>query len=102
MSTDVSGHSGDDLRALERLLHAARGGRTFALAIARGDIAPRKIIAQRREICQACPSRVRQWGSDWCGEPYRDRTMAEQNPTCGCLLAGKLVVASEKCPQGRW
>lgn len=87
---------------LVRALTAARGGRRFALALARGDVAPRDVVARRRDACRQCPSRTRRWGSDWCGPPFEDRTDAEQTPTCGCLLAGKLVVASETCPQNRW
>lgn len=86
--------------------------------------------AARAAICASCPSlscyRRRGQGGDlaarmgWCGRPMRP---SDGPPaTCGCLVlrearegtahavvgatrvraAGKLLVTSARCPQGRW
>lgn len=79
------------------------GAAKFAAALASGDVASDEVSEQRREVCRGCPSRVRKPGlpglpdSDWCGEP-----MEETPTTCGCLLYGKTMVASERCPAGKW
>lgn len=91
---------------LVETLAAASGGLTFARAIARGDIAPDAAIAHRRAVCRGCPSsRIDApegvaKPSSWCGKPL---TPDDGPPkTCGCLLWGKTMVASEACPQGKW
>jgi hypothetical protein len=93
--------------SLAKALTAVKGGAKFAAAILTGDVADDQLAGLRRESCLACPSRVRitvggaSAESDWCGDPFAER-LDEPQPTCGCLLAGKVRVASEKCPQGRW
>lgn len=93
---------------------AAKGAAKFAAAVASGDVACDEDVAYRRGVCRACPSRERvqvpgaSEPSDWCGPPLEDRTNVpltiegKEVPTCGCLLAGKTMVASEYCPQGLW
>ena len=87
---------------------AAHGATRYAAAMAMGDIASDLDIDIRRGCCRACPSMVversdnAEGESAWCGKPFKDYTTDAKRPTCGCLLAGKTAVASERCPQGRW
>ena len=84
-----------------------KGAAKFAKAVATGDKADNMEIMRRRAVCRECPSRVTKMHprgvpgidteSDWCGEPLK-----ETQTTCGCLLAGKTAVGSERCPQGKW
>lgn len=91
-----------------------RGGKRWIVAEATGDIADNREIERRHAICEGCPSlggkRIpKRKGARFqtCGE------FAQETPsTCGCVVglsvrgrvypAGKVRVASEKCPQGRW
>ena len=85
------------------LLVGVFGAAKYAAAIASGDIASEEVTEQRREVCRACPSRVRKSPmpgvaeSDWCGSP-----MEETEKTCGCLLFAATMVASKECPQKKW
>ena len=95
--------------ALARLVSGYRGGEKFAAAIAAGDVCTRADAAERRRICNGCPSKVNAsiFGlvpSSWCGPPLDDRMGDEYGSarTCGCLLLGKTLVASERCPRGEW
>lgn len=87
---------------------AAKGAKTFTIAVLSGDMASAEAVEARRAICRACPSRVRAVApgaiaeSDWCGSPLADRGPKTGPPTCHCLLAGKTMVASQACPQGKW
>lgn len=90
---------------------AARGGEEFLVAVARGDIAPDAAVAQRAAFCRACPSRVtarppgagaEDLESDWCGQPLDPAGPTSSPPTCGCLLAGAIRVASKGCIQDRF
>lgn len=93
--------------SLAQVLTGMRGGRKFALAILKGDVADEATIEARRAICRECPSRVRtavlgmKSESDWCGNPL-EASMKADPPVCGCLLAGKTAVGSERCPQAKW
>jgi len=92
----------------------ARGASRFALAILAGDVASPEDREVRRAICRECPERVRaklfgaKSESDWCGAllqrqaPSSNCASCEGAKTCGCLLAGKTMVASEECPLGKW
>lgn len=77
----------------------AKGGAKFARAWITGDRASESDRAARREVCLACPSRVRtkvmgaDGPSDWCGQPF-----TETLRTCGCLIPAKISIASESCP----
>jgi len=88
----------------EKLLTGVRGATKYAKAIARGDFVDVKEFVHRREVCQSCVSLTIEGKSSWCGEPFVDNTNHEDlsKRTCGCNLAGKLRVASERCPQGKW
>lgn len=95
--------------ALAKLITAYAGGEKFGAAIATGDVCARGTARERRRICNECPQKCNAslWGlvpSSWCGPPLEDRTDAAygSSKTCGCLLLGKTMVASERCPQGRW
>ena len=96
-------------QALARLVTGFAGGEKFGAAIASGDVCTRAAAQERRRICNGCPSKVNAsiFGlvpSSWCGPPLEDRTHADYGSakTCGCLLLGKTLVASEACPQGMW
>lgn len=92
---------------LAKSLSALKGGGKFAAAVLTGDIAPQIVVDRRRAICRGCPScRVATAdgaveASNWCGEPLVDG-LDQWPPTCGCLIYGKTIVGSEKCPQARW
>lgn len=91
------------LDAFSRSLNAVKGGAKFAVAIASGDIASTSDMAARLDSCHDCPHYTVKVApgaiaeSAWCGEPFQ-----ETQHTCGCLLGGKTMVASESCPSGRW
>lgn len=86
-----------------KALNAVKGGLRFSLAIASGDEAHADTVNARRAVCRDCPNyRITAAPgalepSSWCGEPFVTTTK-----TCGCLIAGKTLVASECCPSGRW
>lgn len=88
-------------------LTGVRGGAKFLAALAKGDLADDAAVEARREVCRACPSRTRSAlagmtaESDWCGAPLVE-ALGASPPTCGCLVAGKTAVGSERCPQGKW
>lgn len=95
--------------ALSKLITGYAGGERFGAAIASGDVCTRAAAQERRRICNGCPSKVNAsiFGlvpSSWCGPPLEDRTHPDYGSakTCGCLLLGKTLVASEACPQGMW
>lgn len=98
MSRDAgTGRAGVLARLGLSALEGAKGGAKFLEAIRAGDWADDAAVEARRARCRACPSRVRRWGSDWCGEP-----LTATDRTCGCLVYGKTLVGSEACPQGQW
>lgn len=95
---------------------AVEGASKYRDAIANGDVADDLVAQVRAEVhCGQCPSarRVDKAGIQrtFCGEPFENR-MNTALPTCGCLVAvtvngethpaGKTVVGSEKCPQGKF
>jgi len=90
-----------------QVLNGMRGAEKFVTAIASGDVAPPELVAARIEVCRACPHKVERKlplmvaESSWCGPPLEEH-MDELRPTCGCLLAGKVRVESERCPQDKW
>lgn len=93
-----------------KMLTAAKGGVTWATALATGDVADEETTEKRRAICRDCPMKtVAQLPgmtspSSWCGKPLEDHTKEPELEarSCGCLLFGKTMVASESCPQQKW
>ncbi len=87
----------------ERALVGVYGGAKFVALSMMGDRASDEAVVSRRAVCRECPYRVRKVApsalgeSDWCGEP-----LVETARTCGCLIAGKTIIGSESCPQGKW
>lgn len=94
---------------------ALRGAARYFRAILSGDVADDEEQHWRARVCLGCHHHSQRPldGSSgvYCGPPFDDRLDAPE-PTCGCLVAlttggavvpaGKVVVASEACPQGRW
>ena len=86
--------------------HAVYGAERYLESWITGDRAGTDERKRRCTICKACPSRLRMrakkrlFRSDWCGPPLRP--IDGEAPTCGCLIAAKTDVGSEKCPQGKW
>lgn len=92
---------------------ALRGAAKYRAAVAEGDIATDCRADQRMSECLDCPSRTCEPTSvagvvaGFCGPAFE-----ELPDTCGCLItvtidgnpwpAGKAVVSSETCPQGKW
>jgi hypothetical protein len=91
------------LQMYTRALAGVHGASTFLAAVASGDVAPQPAVEARRAICRVCPRMVVKVApgavadSSWCGEPLQVTAS-----TCGCLVAAKTLVASEKCPQNKW
>lgn len=94
---------------------AVKGGWRYMSAMAHGDTAAPEAAAERLDICRACAAcELVQTGradlqASYCGTG----AWQQDGPTCGCLLAvtlqgrpiepaGKLLVASEACPRGKW
>jgi hypothetical protein len=95
----------------EALVVAAKGAERFLPALARGDVATEEIQAMRIATCKRCPWMQTEQApgatgeSTWCGKALTPREGPEVPPgerTCGCLLAAKVAVASESCPQDKW
>lgn len=95
----------------EALIVAAKGAERFLPALAAGDVASEEIQAMRIATCRRCPWMRTETApgagseSSWCGKALTPREGPEVPPgerTCGCLLAAKVAVASEACPQDKW
>jgi hypothetical protein len=75
--------------------HGALGLAKAVLGIAAAD---EKVRAQRTAICQACPHSAK----------HPTKRSANGLPLvrfcemCGCLLAAKIRVATERCCAGKW
>lgn len=108
-----------------RVWVAMKGASKYLAAVAAGDVAGEDRQGRRLATCRGCPWRtvravtlptltVDVWH---CGEPFVEHLGPEVFPgsrVCGCLVgisvhgemvdraAGKVVVGSESCPQGRW
>jgi len=101
---------------------AFRGAGRYARALAEGDVASPTDAANRLSVCLACPHATRGLEKSiaegpaqgvYCGQPLLER-MEDDNPTptCGCpvaitvagefIPAGKTLVGSCRCPQGKW
>lgn len=97
-----------------------KGAAVYTRALASGDIAPGYTASDRLQRCLSCPHATR--GGEhrlaagisqaiYCGPMLLDR-LEEADPTCGCLVAvtvggefipaGKTLVQSCRCPQGKW
>lgn len=91
---------------------ALRGASKYVSAVVRGDVACDNDAATRALTCATCPmiDRVKTSKPDvlagYCG------TGEVEGKSCGCLVtltvglttrpAGKSIVDSERCPQGKW
>lgn len=85
-----------------------KGAGKYIKAIAEGDVCSEDDWLDRlSRHCATCES-VQPDPADpskrvgYCGEPLKDHTHDHSPPTCGCLVAGKCRVASERCPQRKW
>jgi hypothetical protein len=72
---------------------AKAGAIGIAKAVLRIDPTSPEDLSRRVAICEACPSGCYLSGPSRC-----DRSKGG----CGCFLAAKWRVASEKCPKGHW
>lgn len=95
-----------------------KGAAKYAAAVASGDIATPSDQADRAATCANCSALARNSALGHyvytCGVVGHDRRSDPMFPTCGCIVltaprnqtdftaAGKAVVASESCPQGKW
>lgn len=66
----------------ETILHGAMG---LTKAILHMDQAPHDIITHRRKLCKSCEYH----SNHFCKE-------------CGCLIAAKTTLKTEKCPKSYW
>ena len=71
----------------------AKGAAGLAKATLGIDRADDATIETRRNLCRACPEAVP------CIKNTAKFCMCNK---CGCLLKAKTVIASEKCPLGKW
>lgn len=74
----------------KQVVHGAVGLTKAALHIDRAD---ESVIEQRRSICRQC-----EYAQPCRSNPQKKCTCSE----CGCRLAAKTVIASERCPVGAW
>jgi len=65
----------------------------IAKAVLGIEPADAETMQRRIATCEACPDGCYQTGPSRC-----DRA----NGGCGCFLAAKWRIASEKCPKGHW
>lgn len=86
------------------------GARKYVEAVAAGDVASEAEIERRMQACRACtaptplPANPRVT-LGYCGPAFTDLThegIAIEERSCGCLIMGKVMVESEKCPRGKW
>ncbi len=81
-----------------------RGVKGAAKAILGIDRASAALSMRRRAICDECPHAVpcntRGTRACWCGKLWDG--VRGINRTCGCYLAFKTKVRSEKCPLDAW
>jgi hypothetical protein len=57
------------------------------------DAAPAEVIAARRDQCRVCPHATLRQGK---------MVSISRCQQCGCFIALKTRLKSEKCPQSRW
>ncbi|HCD34127.1 MAG TPA: hypothetical protein DER01_17080 [Phycisphaerales bacterium] len=73
---------------MSHIIHGAAGLAKAKLGI---DRASDGVIEHRTQICKTCPKSI-----------FKDAQLRKCS-ACGCgLIDKKLVVASEKCPLGKW
>jgi flavoprotein len=82
----------------ERVVHGAVGlAKVAAQAVGLPvDQAPEMVIKARRDICRGCPNAT--LNAQRLDRPSKGLTTASQCRVCGCLIAAKTRLASEKCP----
>jgi len=104
---------------------AFKGAAAPLMAVASGDVASDDVAAARCSLCLSCQSdgaptttRGKEQQTEhgiaqaiYCGQ-MPDGNPHGPNPTCGCLVAitvagefipaGKTLVGSCRCPQGKW
>jgi hypothetical protein len=73
---------------MPELLHGAAGIGKAVLGI---DATDEDTAKHRLSVCKQCPSGL--YGNGMC---------KRSGGGCGCLLAAKVRVAGERCPQGHW
>lgn len=79
----------DQLHALfERMASGAVG---IGKAIAGIDATEPTLQTMRIAICRSCPDDL-----------YENGICSLSGGGCGCVLAAKTRIASEKCPRGHW
>jgi hypothetical protein len=64
------------------------------------DAAPEDVVKARRDQCRACPHATRNDGPKYAAS--RGLTTLSRCQLCGCVIAAKTRMASERCPDGRW
>ena len=64
------------------------------------DRAADDLTAARRNVCRTCPSATR--NPAFVDRTSRGLTTRSRCASCGCLIAGKTMLASERCPEGKW
>lgn len=75
-----------------------RGGMGWAKELLGIGQVPETKAAERKKLCESCPSNCYDFGV--CRDDWPDRLDEEQG--CGCILALKITQTSEKCPHDHW
>lgn len=57
-------------------------------------------VVVRKAACDVCETRRVHFGIETCGLPIVGGLFDPD--ACGCILAWKRTIASQKCPQGKW
>jgi len=94
---------------------AVRGGWRYVAAMVTGDVADTTTATGRAHTCAACDAAdtVQTSRAGLCAVYCGTGVATASGPTCGCLVgitnngnpiepAGKVCVASERCPRGHW
>lgn len=92
---------------LARMMHGFEGAAVYVEAVARGDVASKPDMKDRRGKCSVCSAKCNASTlglapSSFCGLPLVDNTddPVPGNRTCGCAIFFLTMVASKACP--RW
>ena len=73
---------------------AKAGGRAARALLTPGTrlLATQEVRESRQAVCSSCPLRV----------PAGKLIPADRCSSCGCVLAAKVRLATESCPEGKW
>jgi hypothetical protein len=95
---DAQRYAAEAGKQVAQILHGA-GGLAKVAAQAVGipiDKIPYAYTKLRRDVCRACPHASK--SPDRLDRPSKGLTTLSKCELCGCFIAAKTMLASEKCP----